>query len=288
MNTVRLPIRWEYLQPTLSTYDSNYDKTINNLLSTLTAANVNVILEIHNYMRYQNNVVGNSNVSATDLANVWGYLAKEYVNNPKVIFGIMNEPNSMDTKVALTDTTTAMAAIRQAEKNANIAQPHLILLEGNYWTGLHSWTSDNGSGANSDIFIPTNIKDANYAIDVHQYFDANFSGTNANCVSLDSKLSQINLSAFMQWVQTNNVKVFLSEFGTGDSSICQTDLDQMLGFIQAHPYVNGQGGFIGWTIWSAGHAWPSDYFMNMNPNANGSDKPQMTVVSKYLKGLIEE
>jgi endoglucanase len=85
------------------------------------------ILDPHNYMRYNNpsqqpmtgSVIGNSSDSkaatTAQFGAFWGELARRFVDNPKVIFGLMNE-------VCIPFWTSDRRARR--EMIANIEQPH--------------------------------------------------------------------------------------------------------------------------------------------------------------------
>ncbi|QLH42636.1 MAG: hypothetical protein HWD59_07895 [Coxiellaceae bacterium] len=52
----------------------------------------------------------------------------------------------------------------------------------------------------------------------------------------------------------------------------------LLSFLETNSDV-----FIGWNGWAGGSAWPLDYALNLNPNADGSDRVQMT--QAFLKHL---
>lgn len=51
------------------------------------------VLDPHNYARYRGDIIGASDspVSTTFFGEFWGTIASRYMNNPLVVFGIMNE-----------------------------------------------------------------------------------------------------------------------------------------------------------------------------------------------------
>lgn len=277
MNTFRIPIKWSYAQPKLGgDLDATYINYVHEVVAQLTKAGFNVILDLHAYMRFSPNQGAGAGklVNPKDMQDIWGKLAAEFkdlaTKYPKqVIFDLMNEPNTMSTAQALADEQAGLDAIRAA------GLKNLVLFEGNQWTGLHSWLNFPGTDGktNADVFTAANIHDPanNYAINVHQYFDSNFSGTQATCVDPATLKQKLNFDAFMQWVHQNKVKVFVTEFGATTAANCPTDVDTLLSLMQQNAYQPGQGGFFGWTAWSAGHAWAKSYLMNLTPdgNANG-------------------
>lgn len=294
MNTVRLPILWAYLTPTAdsTTPSQPYADSIVATVGQLLDAGLDVILDNHSYMRFgvpagAGPVQGPTTVGAcwALLARVFGKLASRYDGSHgttnQLVLEIMNEPNTMATAQVLDNTNAALAAIRAAGLR------NLVLIDGNSWTGLHSWTQVTGDEtdgkANAEVMTPGNIVDpaSNYAIAVHQYADANFSGTSPICCDPASFAAGLEMDAFMAWVKANDVKVFLSEFGSGSGSDCVQDIDSLLTLVEANAYQPGSGGFIGWTAWVGGHGWSVSDFNDLTPNPDPT--PQMTQI--YAKHL---
>ncbi|MBY0544510.1 MAG: glycoside hydrolase family 5 protein [Gammaproteobacteria bacterium] len=326
MNTVRLPIRWAYLQPKgpgMGPLDPTYVAFIENILEDLTQAGVHVVVDLHDYQRYspQGKTVGVPEGAATgsvpngmlntpeQLASIWtslisGFQLDNKINMDNLIFDISNEPAQMNTRDILANENAAIGAIR-----ATGATKNLILVEGNVFSGLWAWekTSTYNNGAtvaapSSTVFRPDAIIDPNnnYAINVHQYFDSNnsMSGTTQDCIPANTLLTQLNANNFLQWVQKNKMKVFVSEFGVGRGSNqeqganCMSDLSVFLNWAQKNAYTSDNGGFVGWTIWSAGHAWggyktngqPS-YILDISPNV--STDGTSTIDSPQVRTLVK-
>jgi endoglucanase len=72
------------------------------------------------------------------------------------------------------------------------------------------------------------------------------------------------------------VRAFIGEFGAPSSDMCLNAVNNMLSFVGENTDV-----FIGWAWWSAGPWW-GDYFMSIEPDEAGDDKPQLTVLSRHL------
>lgn len=294
-NTVRLPFKWEYLQPSLSqpiNFSSGNAKQYVDLVNALTSNGIYVLVDMHNYMRYSYNgsqvIIGanNSPVTAAMYANAWEQIAQQFANNPYVLLDLMNEPNSMATEDILNNYNQAITAIR----NAGFKGP--VLLEGNGWSGLSTWGPSSASGttnyygtANSLIFTPAKIKDPanNYVINVHEYFTSptGGGGGEGECPISPSQVTSVeNLNAFVSYLNSNKLRAFLSETGGNPTTNCIGDIHNFLTAIEQNPnQVNNginTGGFIGWTGWAGGHAWPSDYVDNLTHYADGSERPQMS------------
>jgi len=269
MNIIRLPFRWERLQPTLN---AALDPTELNRLQTFVnqaiAAGHTVVLDPHNYARYKNNIIGASSVTNANFADFWGRLATVYKNNPAVIFGLMNEPNSMSTETWVAAANAAIASIRAAGANNVIAVP------GNGWTGAHSWDQNWYGTANSIAML--SIKDSanNIMFEAHQYLDSNSSGTSDVCVS--PTIGAERLVTFTNWLRTKGKKGFLGEFAGGNNATCNQSIANMLAYMQANADV-----WAGWTWWAAGPWW-GGYIFTIEPS-NGVDDPKLTNLLPYLK-----
>lgn len=307
--TMRLPVLWEYLQgstPLGSPIDFTQGNALvyANLVNQLTSAGVNVLIDMHNYMRYNaaspgtyitgdDYIIGNNSTqsvngpTASQYSIAWGSIATQFANNPLVIFDLMNEPNDMLTTLIVSNYNAAIAAIRSAESAASVS-PHLILLEGNNYTCLGSWLTaqDSAGNTNADIFIPSNIIDPNnnYALNAHEYFnggdDSNPSPTtpcgdgSTNCVNAADVLTIENFSGFTSYLQTYGFKAFLSELNGIANSNCAACVDNFLTAVEGAPYTNPDGtsngyGFIGWTGWAAGSFDPS-YILYLAPTYTGT------------------
>lgn len=252
MNTVRLPFKWEYLQSSSSNpreqvndpkvsidFNNPNAKAYASLVRQLTAKGMYVIVDMHNYMRYGTSqaIIGSEGApTSVDYANAWRSIATEFKNDSHVIFDLMNEPNEMPTELILSNYNAAIAAIRAVGAN------HLILLEGNHWSSARYWsTSMDGYTANSKVFVPSAIKDNHYAINVHQYFDANYSGT-GECLSN----SIPDISDLNQYLKDNGLKAIITELGGNNTQVCANDINN---FLKSLP---NDGTYLGWTGWSGG------------------------------------
>ncbi|WP_022974332.1 cellulase family glycosylhydrolase, partial [Xanthomonas maliensis] len=118
------------------------------------------------------------------------------------------------------------------------------------------------------IYDPLN----RYAFEVHQYLDSTSSGTSDVCVS--TTIGVDRLQSFTQWLRTNRKRGFLGEFGTANNATCNAALQGMLTHMNDNADV-----WLGWTYWAAGSWWNTSYMFNVQPNADGSAKPQMSILA---------
>jgi endoglucanase len=270
---------------------------IDAFVNAATDAGAYVILDPHNFQRYQpaaedfesspQGLVGGS-VSYLAYANFWARVADHYKSNPHVIFNLMNEPNSMPTAQLVTAHNVAIAAIRQTGAR------NLILVPGNQWTGAWTWNATWYQGANATHML--NIVDPadNFAFDVHQYFDANGSGTSAQISGNNVNLGVERLTAFTNWLHAHDRNGFLGEFALAESrfgdglnadgpQIGDETLRNTLSYLEANDDV-----WLGWTWWAAG-PWYTDFMFSLEPTNLGQpgqvDSPVLPVLRPYFANV---
>lgn len=268
MRVFRLPFRWERLQQAqLAEFDADEQARMDTVVNYATGKGAYVLLDPHNFARYFGNIIGQSVVPVTAFTDFWSRLAAHYRNNDRVIFGLMNEPNTMSSELWVSDANAAITAIRAS------GATNLILVPGNAWTGAASW-GENWYGTPNAIAM-LSIKDSgnNYAYEVHQYLDSDGSGTQDACVS--ATIGSQRMAFLTNWLRNYHKHAFLGEFGASSNATCLAALDDLLTYLDKNSDV-----FLGWTYWAAGPWW-GDYFMSIEPN-NGADRPQMTVLSRHL------
>jgi endoglucanase len=267
MNVFRLPFRWERLQPVLGQpLDPAELERLQTTTADLRALESTVILDVHNYARYRGAIVGSPELPASNLADLWRRLAEIYRTDPEVVFGLMNEPHEMPTAQWVEAANVVIAAIR-ATGAAN-----LILVPGNRWTGAHSWSQ--GEQPNSELMLGIHDPVDHFAFEVHQYLDADASGSADACVS--ESIGVERMAGFTEWAARHGFKAFVGEFNGGANTICEAAVRRMLDHVERAPSV-----YLGWTWWAAGPWW-GDSPRVLEPNRDGSDKPQM----KWLEGYL--
>lgn len=276
LTLIRVPFLWERIQPTLNgALDPTYISYIDNNITWAGLHGCKVVLDLHNYGRYNGNVInGGTGVTRAHFNDVWVKLSTRYKNNANVYaYGLMNEPHDMGTSDWKGTSDACVDAIRANGDNK------LIMVAGDDWSSAMRWQTSNG--ATSWITDSAN----NFKYEAHLYFDSNQSGTYTQ--SYDQELAanpnlatvgQTRLSPFVTWCQNNGVSGFLGEFGCprGDSRWF-TVLNNFYNSLDA-------AGFDG-TYWAAGEWWNTSDTNDLNcqPTNNfTTDAPQIPTLLAHL------
>ena len=266
-NVIRLPFRWERIQPTLQgELDAAELKALQTTVQRANETGLCVILDVHNYATYRGQPIGSASVPDEAFIDLWKRLAAVFSQPDQTIFGLMNEPAKINI--------AAWAALAQRTVNELRAagSKNVILAAGGRWSGAHEWTKDQGGTSNGKAFA--NFQDPlnRTWLEVHQYADSGFAGTQKDCVEAD-RLQRI-FANVTNWARENRKKLYLGEFGTPSDNQCLVALDAMLAG------MSDTSVWRGWTYW-AGGAWWGSYPMSIHPK-NGVDAPQTDVLKKYF------
>jgi endoglucanase len=129
MNTFRVPFMLERLAPPATgitgAFDSAYLSGLTTIVNYITSKGANVLIEPHNYMRYNGNII----TSNSDFQTFWTNLATLFKSNSLVIFDLMNEPYGIDASVVFSLMQSGVNGVRAS------GATNLILVEGTSWTG---------------------------------------------------------------------------------------------------------------------------------------------------------
>lgn len=244
------PYRWSGANSG-ATYTQSMSPMFNSYIAptiaSLTNAGITVMVDLHTYFRYPaygsqySGCTSYSTVPCPDgtlitdqdyYTDIWGAIyqalkdytftdvtgSTQHINMDYIMFDLINEPTSLSGVYATSDTSGDLVFTTQAnviQYLQSLGFTGYILVEGNHWSGLHSWTTYRWGGvetgsyctetnscpdgasvccSNSNLF--TAEKFNSYAFDkgvkidtdkiiinVHQYLDAEsgFSGTSTTC-----------------------------------------------------------------------------------------------------------
>jgi hypothetical protein len=254
---VRLPIRWERIQPTLKQpLDSTQVGYVTTALGYAAAAGIKVVLDIHNYGRYDTTAATNStfnNNGVYDLGqnapgthngqavggtmiscfvDLWTRLTTQFHNTSGLwSWGICNEPHDLTGNVG-----TWQEATRQATEAIRLVdQTHHINVGGYNYSGIAPWYANNGSTAWLTETIPAGQTGAGSARNTdpliiwegHMYFD--YDGTYSGSGSSFTNLNQAAINAgFAAYTNAGGTPVTLDITSqTGDQVLYSSSMDSI-------------------------------------------------------------
>jgi endoglucanase len=271
---VRLPFKWERLQPELNAPFAAGEQAL--LLETIGHAmqsGQTLILDPHNFAKRRisadnwsaEHQIGSPEVPVDSFANFWSRLAELLKDNPKIVFGLMNEPAGIGVEAWLECANAAVAGIRST------GALNLILVPGVEYTGAHSWLQV-GNTRMADVVDPLH----HFAFEVHQYFDADSSGTKPDAVS--PTIGSERIAAFQNWARGHGFKAILGEFNGGRNETALNALDNICREVSSHPDI-----WLGWTAWAGGPRWKDDEMFNLEPWRDGRMREQTAILAKYVE-----
>ena len=265
-NTFRIPVVWERIQPQLGGPLSERDiEHVTALVSAAAEHDAFIILDLHNYGRRDDAVIGESDeLPIRDFAHLWAILAERYGSERHVIFGLMNEPHDQDDAALVSALNAAIRSIRA------VGAENLILVPGNAWSGAHRWHKNANASHMLDIVDPV----GNFAFEPHQYLDENSSGTSGDCVPGSGAT---RLAGFTEWARDNRKRAVLGEFAGGKGPECAAEIDALLSFIESNHDV-----WEGWVYWAGGPWWPEENMFSIEPRDGLPEAPQIKVLMKHL------
>ncbi|KAF8180389.1 endo-beta-1,4-glucanase [Pholiota molesta] len=257
-NTFRLPVGWQFLTNDTETgvlNSTNFAK-YDTLVQTCLATGAHCIVDIHNYARFNGEIIGQGGPSDETFARLWFNLASHFKFESRVIFGVMNEPHDVpDITIWATSVQKAVTAIRLAG-----ATTQMILLPGNNWTSAATFVSNGSADALAKV-VNLDGSHTNLIFDVHKYLDSDNSGTHAECVTNNIEEAWDSLA---QWLRCNGRQALNTETGGGNTASCVTFLCQQIAFQAQNSDV-----ILGYVGWAAGN-FDSTYVLTEAPTQNGT------------------
>jgi len=285
---IRLPFLWERVQPTLNgPLDIESLSHLKNIVWAARTRGIWVLLDLHNYNRRRtvnaNNtitdaVIGTNEAPISTIQDFWKKMASEFKDFDNIFaHGIMNEPYSVPRDIPWVNTAQAIIdAIRTEDTQQT------IMVGGDSYSSATSWPSV------SDNLRKLKDPSNNLMYEAHTYFDKNSAGEYSS-YALDGATAQTGVNRvtpFVTWLKKYNLRGYVGEYGipnnpnagsdvtdASDNSLWNTVLNNTLTYLSNNG-VNG-------TYWSYGTSWGT-YKLNVYPNSNGTERPQMQVLANYL------
>ncbi|KAG9258798.1 glycoside hydrolase superfamily [Emericellopsis atlantica] len=265
MNTFRLPVPWQYLvnnQLGAKMDETNFDN-YNKLMKACLDTGSYCMIDIHNFARWNDGIVGQGGPDDEEFVDIWVQLAKKYADNDKVMFGIVNEPHDLDIVRWAQTCQKVVTGIRKAG-----AESQIILLPGTNFASAETFVSSGSAELLAKISNPDGSKDG-LVLDLHKYLDINNSGTHVECTTN-------NVAGFKtigDWLRKNKRQAIISETGASLDPTCIEKFCTQNEYIAKNTDV-----FVGFVGWGAG-SFGTDYVMNLTPSGeadNYQDNELMT------------
>ncbi|HAH53795.1 MAG TPA: glycosyl hydrolase family 5 [Flavobacterium sp.] len=271
LNLIRLPIKWERIQPILNGNLSAPELLrIKNFLLLAQNRNMNVIIDLHNYCRYNINgidrIIGSNDLSIDNIKNLWTKLALELNTYTNIWgYGIMNEPH--DLLVNATWFNIAQEIINGIRINDVTTR---IIVGGDSYSSAARWIQYSDNLKN--LSDPSN----KLTFEAHVYFDNDASGSYDSNYDNEGAYPNIGVdraTPFVNWLLINNLNGFIGEYGIpANDNRWLVVLNNFLSYLKAN-CING-------TYW-AGGPWWGNYILSIEPEL-GVDKPQMSTLLNHL------
>lgn len=262
---IRLSVLWERLQPTPEKeLDTAYAQGIDKFLTQAAKRNMGVILDIHNYGRYYQKVIGTSDVPLTYYESFMRRVAHRWKDHPGLVgYDLMNEPYGAADAYWPSVAQAGINGVRAADP------VKAIYVEGKSWSNALNWPTLNG-----DLLL---LKDPanNLVFSAHMYADVDASGTYQTAIpaSFDTDLAVNRVKPFVEWLVRNNRRGQLGEFGVPPDAGYLKAMDRLLTYLHTK--------CVPLSYWAAGELW-GGYPLSIEPDG-GKDKPQWAVVGPHVK-----
>ena len=263
MNAIRLPIAWEDVQPELNgELNPRFIAHTIDFLDLAHAQGMKVLIDLHNYARYRNQLIGSAAVPSSAFRDVWRRLANTLKSHPAIFaYGLMNEPHNTGGLWH----TVAQAGVDgiRAEDNAR-----MIYVGGDGWSNTQNWPQEN-----PEPFVTDSANRIVY--EAHIYYDDDYSGrytTGVGSTDMAARAQQ-RLQPFLTWLTTHRQRGAIGETGVPMND--PRWLPALTKFLDMT-----DSACIGWFMW-AGGAWRPNYELSLEP-INGQDRPQVKILKSRL------
>ncbi|MGQ7830690.1 glycoside hydrolase family 5 protein [Altererythrobacter sp. Z27] len=264
---VRIPVRWERIQPRLMGGLAKGDiAEVDRIVGHARSLGMVVVLDLHNYARRKagsgEELLGSQGLPVPALADVWRRLGVRYQGQDGIWFGLMNEPHGIPADDWWRYAQSVVLQLRAS------GVENVLLVPGTRWTGAWSWELSGNSGKAEALSDPLRRS----VFEVHQYLDDNSSGMSGEC----SAGSADRVDDAIEWAENGGHKLFFGEIAAGGGSRCPEEYSAMLAKLGNSQAV------VGWAAWGGGPWWPADYPFRLT---FGDDPP--TVHDRYLSQTSE-
>jgi hypothetical protein len=266
---VRLPIRWEEIQrPPGAELDPEYLARLRQAVGSSTSRGMTTIIDVHNYHRYDGEIVDGSAVTRAHLADLWAKLAAEFAGDPLVEFGLMNEPHDVPGGARAVEeiAQSAVTAIRAT------GAENFIWVSGDDWSSAASFPDLHPTWWIDDPLDRSGAEG-------HYYFDESNQrrGTYPNSIEQDEEEArrqghgslaekvQADLGRFVSYCERHDLRCLIGEIGwpNGTSASAFPAEASAWNAVAEAAYEVLDAGGLDVTYWAAGEAWGDGYNLSL-------------------------
>ena len=289
---IRLPFKWERLQPTLNgVFDSTYLARLDQTVERMGEREMLVILDVHNYAYYGGQLIGSAGVPMAAFGDLWGRLAAHFKNNAAVYgYGLMNEPADCDWAAA---AQVAIDAIRQQDTTTR------LYIANGYpgWAATYTWGEPLQWAEDHMRIGPYELNDPSNLIrwELHVYLDHDASGTYANTYQFeiertDGPGARVSPTVgiertlpFVLWLNKYDQIGFIGEY----SAPANPGVDRRWLYSLRNTMSYFYGNCLASTYWAAGERFYDGSSTVISENGwiyrpfQSRERPQLKLLQKY-------
>jgi endoglucanase len=260
---IRLPVRWERLQPVLhGALDERYLSGIVTFLDNAQAHGVDVLIDLHNYARYDRQLLGTEAVPASAFFDVWQRLARA-LNSHQALhgYGLMNEPYN-------TAGLWHQVAQSGVDGVRSVDRTRRIYVAGERFSSAAAWEKVNPAPFVSD---PVNLE----VYEGHFYLDKDGSGkyVSTDPVKDPATFAQERMEPFIRWLERHGKTGAIGEWGV------PADDERWLGAVDRVLEIAGAKCMRTY-VWAGGN-WSPVYKLSLQP-LKGADK----AITRHFSSLL--
>lgn len=274
-NIFRLPVSWQFLVNNKlgGTLDATNFAQYDQLVQACLATGASCIIDIHNYARWNGGIIGHAGGPTNDqFISLWKQIAKRYGarTDQRILYGLMNQPHDLGS---VSDWAATLQALILAVRP--LAPNTIFLIPGSAYQSAGALPSGAGPSLLS-VLNPGLSTAKNLLFDVHQYLDADRSGTHASCATDGITEAWAPL---VKWLREHGRKAIVTETGGGNVASCYTAVCNEVNYLR-----NNSDVIVGVVGWGAG-SFAQDYVLTETPYKSGGVWTDHTLVKQCLKDL---
>lgn len=259
----RLPLKWERIQPVLNgPLDPGYTTALMHTLDLARDVGMGVVIDIHNYARFQGELIGSPAVPNEAFKNLWRRIAELVHAHPAIYaYGLMNEPYN-------TNGLWSAAAQFGLDGVREIDRTKRVYIAGDRFSSAKHWPRTNPMPF---VVDPSGME----VYEAHAYFDVDDSGKYKDLIPYEDPKYAVasRLEPFTLWLRKYNKKGVIGEWGVPTSSTAWLPTVSAL-LHYAHSEC------IPTFVW-AGGGWSTGYQLSLEP-LNGVERPVLSHMRNWF------